>query len=276
MIQIVKKNEKIDKSFLDEVIKKIEANGKTATDKKDVDNPELILSLGGDGTVLEAAEIAYKTEVAYKTSAPILPINLGRVGFLTSADFEDTQTALDKYFAGDYKIEKRKLLKVDGGQGNGWALNEVAIEKANPSKMLALSILVDGKVLSTYGADGIICSTATGSTAHAFSAGGPIIFPDVDAIVIIPIAAHALFSKPIIVGEKTKIEIKILSDSPSSAVISFDGRRNVTLNPDSVLDICFSNSSIDFVSFDENSFTSKVVDKFQLPVHEWRYIDNSK
>jgi NAD+ kinase len=265
MIQIVEKS--IDKSFLDKIIQQIESYGKKATIESIDEKPELILSLGGDGTVLRAAEIAYKS------GAPILAINLGRVGFLTSADFQDAKAALDNYFSNKFALDRRRLLYANGPDFKGWALNEAALEKENSSKMLALSISIDGKVLSTYGADGIICSTATGSTAHAFSAGGPIMFPDVDAIEIIPIAAHALFSKPIILGKNSKIEIKVLPDSPSSANVTFDGRRNFALKPDCALEIRLSDLFIDFVNFSENSFTSKIVDKFQLPVHEWRYID---
>ncbi|MDR3152234.1 MAG: NAD(+)/NADH kinase, partial [Bifidobacteriaceae bacterium] len=229
---------------------------------------KLIISLGGDGTILRASEIAFQS------LAPILAVNLGRVGFLTAADSQTAIEAIEKYFNGQYKIEKRSCLSlVSSDNYEGWALNEVAIEKADSNKMLALSVSINDTVLSTYGADAILCSTATGSTAHAFSAGGPIIWPDVQAIEIVPIAAYAIFNKPIIVGAKTKIKISILSDSPSGAMVSFDGRRKTVLNASDSVEINLTNKSIDFVVFNNNDFTAKLVSKFNLPVHEWRYIN---
>ncbi|MDR3128526.1 MAG: NAD(+)/NADH kinase [Bifidobacteriaceae bacterium] len=270
MIRIVK-GPNVDRNYLTKIIDRIEFHGKRVVLDNSEQKLSLVLSLGGDGTILKASEIAYANNV------PILAINFGRMGFLTAADGADAMIILHKYFLDKYVIRKRRLLSVlSKDEEIGWALNDVALEKAGTSKMLALSISIDDVTLSTFGADSVLCSTATGSTAHAFSAGGPIMWPNVEAFEIVPIAAHALFSKPIIVGPKTKISIKVLLDSPSKAIISYDGRRNKAILSGESIDVSLSDKSISFITFANDNFTTKLVNKFQLPVHEWRYINNIK
>ena len=158
---------------------------------------ELVLILGGDGSILRGAELSRGTGV------PILGINLGHVGFLAEADPEEIGTTVDRIVAVDYLVEERLALQVRALRGgeqvfSSWALNEVTVEKASRERMIELTVEIDGRPLSTWGCDGLVMATPTGSTAYAFSAGGPIVWPDVEALLLVPISAHALFARPVV------------------------------------------------------------------------------
>ena len=192
-------------------------------------NTEIVVVLGGDGTILRAAELVHCTEV------PILGVNLGHVGFL--AEFESFQMseAIRRIAEHDYSIDERMIAHVDvwlPGETEpieDWALNDITLERADRGKMVELSIRVDDVEMSSFGCDGVIVSTPTGSTAYAFSAGGPIMWPNVKALQLVPLAAHALFARPLIIGSGSTFAIDILDDSTSDGWICCDGRRQRAL-----------------------------------------------
>lgn len=189
------------------------------------DDTEIVVVLGGDGTILRAAELVHCTQV------PILGVNMGHVGFL--AEFESFQIdeAIRRVAEHDYSIDERMIAHVDVWLPGAtkpiedWALNDITLERADRGKMVELSIRVDDVEMNSFGADGVIVSTPTGSTAYAFSAGGPVIWPNVKALQLIPLAAHALFARPLIIGSGSTFTIDILDDSVSEGWICCDGRR---------------------------------------------------
>lgn len=193
------------------------------------DDTEIVVVLGGDGTILRAAELVHCTQV------PILGVNMGHVGFL--AEFESFQIdeAIRRVSTHDYSIDERMIAHVDVWLPGAtkpiedWALNDITLERADRGKMVELSIRVDDVEMNSFGADGVIVSTPTGSTAYAFSAGGPVMWPNVKALQLIPLAAHALFARPLIIGSGSTFTIDILDDSMSEGWICCDGRRQRAL-----------------------------------------------
>jgi NAD+ kinase len=231
---------------------------------------EIVVVLGGDGTILKAAELVKRTGI------PILGINLGHVGFL--AEFESFQIddAVEKIAEGEYRIEERLLAHVDISPPDSdkvytdWALNDITIEKADRGKMVEIGIKVDDVPLESFSCDGVIVSTPTGSTAYAFSAGGPIIWPGVDALALVPLAAHALFARPLVVGPNSHFDITILGDSSSQGWITCDGRRSRELKRGAKIRICKSSNVLRLATLSGVPFTQRLVTKFDLPVVGWR------
>lgn len=230
---------------------------------------ELVLVLGGDGTILRAAEITRTEQV------PILGVNLGHVGFLAEAERVDLPLTLSRIVDRSYAVEERLALEVtasiDGIPfAHSWALNEVSIEKSARERMLELTVEVDGRPLSTWGCDGVVIATPTGSTAYAFSAGGPIMWPDVHAIMLVPNSAHALFARPIIVGEDSRLAIEVIAENEGSGVMWCDGRRHAALPPRARIDVDHSPEPVRLARLDNDPFTDRLVEKFHLDVHGWR------
>jgi NAD+ kinase len=226
---------------------------------------ELVLVLGGDGTILRGAEIAHGSEL------PVLGINLGHVGFLAQIEKPSIAILVDAISNRSYSVEKRMTLayKVERGNSvltNGWALNEVAVER-NTEAMIELFVQIDHRPLSRWGCDGVICATPTGSTAYAFSAGGPVVWPDVDALVLLPLAAHALFSDPMVVSPRSQIAIDVESEI---GVLSADGLRKVQLVEGDRIILTSEKSFISLAHIDNAPFTDRLVAKFKLPVDGWR------
>jgi NAD+ kinase len=226
---------------------------------------ELILVLGGDGTILRGAEIAHGSET------PVLGINLGHVGFLAQIDRPSNSDLIKAIADKNYLIEKRMTLSYQVERkgsvvAQGWALNEVAIER-NTEAMIELFVQIDQRPLSRWGCDGVICATPTGSTAYAFSAGGPVVWPDVDALVLLPLAAHALFSDPMVVSPQSVIAIDVESDV---GVISADGLRKFQLLESDRIKLTSERSFISLAHIDNVTFTDRLVAKFKLPVDGWR------
>ena len=151
-----------------------------------------------------------------------------------------------------------------------WALNEVTVEKASRERMLELTVEIDGRPLSTWGCDGIVMATPTGSTAYAFSAGGPVVWPDVEALLLVPISAHALFARPLVVGPQSHLSVQLLADAEASAVLWCDGRRAVTLPPGAQVEVERSELPVRLARLSDAVFTDRLVEKFDLPVHGWR------
>ncbi|MEO9139348.1 MAG: NAD kinase, partial [Jatrophihabitans sp.] len=182
---------------------------------------ELVMAFGGDGTFLRAAELARPAGV------PMLGVNLGHVGFLAEAEPQSLRDSVASIVDGHYRVEERVTVDadvvIDGGiAGRAWALNEVSLERTNRERMLEIAVAVDARPLLRFGCDGLLCATPTGSTAYAFSAGGPIVWPNVDAMIIVPNAAHALFARPIVVAPTCTIDIDLVS-AGHEAVLSCDG-----------------------------------------------------
>ena len=230
---------------------------------------EVVLVLGGDGSILRAAELV-REQVA-----PILGINLGHVGFMAEAEREDLQTVLDRLERKDYEVGFRVALEVEVFQEgelvfSSWAVNEVTVEKSARERVLEVVLEVDGRPVSSFGCDGVLVSTPTGSTAYAFSAGGPVVWPNVEALLVVPLSAHALFSRPLVIGPKSLIAIEVLKRSPGAGVMWCDGRRTFDLGPGARIEVNQSARPVPMIMFDENPFTDRLVRKFSLPVTGWR------
>ncbi|WP_035834333.1 NAD kinase [Jonesia quinghaiensis] len=231
---------------------------------------EAVMVLGGDGTILRAAELIFGSHV------PLLGINLGHVGFLAESEKEDLDLAVARLAGRDYATEERRVLQVTVHRPGfaqpviDWALNEATVEKAEPARMLEVSISVDGRPLSTFGCDAVILATATGSTAHAFSAGGPIVWPDVAAKVLVPVAAHALFARPLVLGPSADCTIDVLTESGVGGVLVTDGRRQTDIPQGSRVIIKTSDTPIVFARLSSAPFADRLVSKFRLPVEGWR------
>ena len=230
---------------------------------------ELVCVLGGDGTILRGAELSRGTD------APLLGVNLGHVGFLAEAEREDLGATVDRIVARDYVVEERMTLDVTAAHGGeviarSWALNEVAIEKASRERMLEVTLEIDGRPLSTWGGDGVVVATPTGSTAYAFSAGGPVVWPDVEAMLVVPISAHALFARPLVVGPHSKLAIEVVADTWGSGVMCCDGSRMVDLPPGARVDVCRSQTPVRLARLSSSPFADRLVAKFDLSVDGWR------
>ena len=224
-----------------------------------------VVVFGGDGTILRAAEIAHGT------NAPIIGINMGKVGFLAEISNPTLEEIINSIETGEVVVEPRltiayKIIRGEKEISNGWALNEVVVERSETS-MLELFVQIDNRPLSRWGCDAVICSTPTGSTAYAFSAGGPLVWPEVDAMVLLPLAAHALFSDPMVVSPNSTVVIDIESEK---AEISADGIRKVKLIEGDRVVITKDPWRVKLAHIDQSVFTDRLVAKFKLPIEGWR------
>jgi len=224
-----------------------------------------VIVLGGDGTILRAAEIVKGHEV------PIIGINLGNVGFLAEISEPSIAEIVKAVDSGSIHREPRLTLKYEiirngSVMSQGWAFNEVAVERSS-TRMLELFVQIDGRPLSKWGCDGVICATPTGSTAYAFSAGGPVVWPEVSALVLLPLAAHALFSRPMVVSPECEIVIDVLSND---AQISADGLRQENIQLGDRIVITKESAKIQLAYVNAGNFTDRLVAKFKLPIEGWR------
>jgi NAD+ kinase len=229
---------------------------------------ELVLVLGGDGTFLRAVEAARPAGV------PLLGVNLGHVGFLAEAEPHALSDTVAAVVNCAYSVEERVTVdaevRVDGAvAASAWALNEASLERTNRERMLEVGVAVDGRPLLRFGCDGVLCATPTGSTAYAFSAGGPIIWPDVDALLVVPNAAHALFARPIVVAPGSVVDIDLPPDG-YPGVLSCDGRRSMPVPAGSQVRLCRGAHPVRIVRLGDWSFADRLVSKFQLPVRSFR------
>jgi len=236
-----------------------------ANDFKATDQIDLAVVLGGDGTMLRAAEIFRGKQV------PILGINLGHVGFLAEIERPSLSEIVDAIVSGTFSIEERmslnyQLLRDGKVFQSGWALNEVLVER-NDHQMIDLFVQIDHRPLSRWWCDAVICATPTGSTAYAYSAGGPVVWPEVDALVLLPLAAHALFSKPMVVSPHSEIAIDLESDS---ADLNADGIRRTKLQKNDRIVLTSDKEDILLAHIKPATFTDRIVAKFKLPVEGWR------
>jgi NAD+ kinase len=229
---------------------------------------ELVLVLGGDGTFLRAAELARNAGI------PVLGVNLGRIGFLAEAEAEAIDLVLEHVVAQDYRVEDRLTLDVVVRQGGrvierGWALNEVSLEKGPRLGVLGVVVEVDGRPVSAFGCDGVLVSTPTGSTAYAFSAGGPVLWPDLEAILVVPNNAHALFGRPMVTSPDATVAIEIEADG-HDALVFCDGRREMLIPAGGRIEVTRCATPVKWARLDSAPFTDRLVRKFRLPVTGWR------
>ena len=257
---------------------------------RSADGAEMVLAIGGDGTLLRAAELSRPARV------PLLGINLGHVGFLAEADPENLSEAVDQVVERKYIVEERMTVDVTV-RTNGdltaatWALNEASVEKAQRERMLDLVVGVDGRPLSRWGCDGVVFATPTGSTAYAFSAGGPVVWPEVEALLLVPISAHALFARPVVVSPRSVLAAEVIGHAwgqgdTSRAVLWCDGRRMFELDPGAHVEVRRGSEPVLLARLQGASaggtaaggtgaeigppFTDRLVAKFGLPVAGWR------
>jgi NAD+ kinase len=229
---------------------------------------ELVVVLGGDGTFLRAAELARNASI------PVLGVNLGRIGFLAEAEAEAIDTVLEHVVARSYRVEERLTLdvavRVQGEVADrGWALNDASLEKGPRLGVLGVVVEVDGRPVSTFGCDGVLVSTPTGSTAYAFSAGGPVLWPDLEAILVVPNNAHALFARPMVTSPDAAIAIEIEADG-HDALVFCDGRRQMLVPAGGRLEVTRCDTAVKWARLDSAPFTDRLVRKFRLPVTGWR------
>jgi len=230
---------------------------------------EAVVVLGGDGSILRAAELTFGKNV------PILGINTGHVGFMAEAELSGLDEAISALSQKNYEVRDRVALEVSvmvlGVEVfKSWALNEVTVEKSARERVLEVVMEVDGRPLAAFGCDGVLVSTPTGSTAYAFSAGGPVVWPNVDALLLVPLSAHALFARPLVLGTNTEIAVEVLARSVSAGVMWCDGRRSFDLSPGSRVEVYKSDTSIPMIVLSDAPFTDRLVRKFALPVVGWR------
>ena len=260
---------------------------------------EMVMVIGGDGTLLRAAELARGAGV------PLLGVNLGHVGFLAETEPGDLSDAVDQVVAGEYMVEERMTVdvavRVSGTViARTWALNEATVEKAARERMIDVVAEVDGRPLSRFGCDGVVFATPTGSTAYAFSAGGPVVWPEVEAVLMVPICAHALFARPMVVSPRSVLAVELVStelarpdlagtalaatsgqSEVSGAVLWCDGRRKVDLPPGARVEVRRGTRPVLLARLRDSAgragagqvgapFTDRLVEKFGLPVAGWR------
>lgn len=226
---------------------------------------EIAIVLGGDGTILRGAEVTLTRNI------PLLGINLGHVGFLAEVEKPTIEAIASSIVNKSYVHENRMVLGYsvirDGQEiSEGWALNEITVERERTS-MVELFVEIDRRPLSHWGCDGLIVSTPTGSTAYAFSAGGPVLWPEIDALVVLPISAHALFSRPMVVSTQSEIVVTVES---SAALLSADALRKLPLQVGDRVVITRNPHMIKLAHVNPTLFTDRLVAKFKLPVEGWR------
>lgn len=231
---------------------------------------EIVIVFGGDGTFLRAAEYAWAAD------APLIGVNLGRVGFLAETDPEAVDDTITHILDRSYVVEHRLAVEafVFGAHGESlgttWALNEVSVEKASRTRVLDVALLVDGRQLTSFGCDGVLCATPTGSTAYAFSAGGPVVWPEVDALLLVPTSAHALFARPL-VTPPTSILTVAIAEYGEGAVLCADGRRTMTVPAGGRVEVVRSDRPIHVARVHSTGFGDRLVARFRLPADGFRH-----
>jgi NAD+ kinase len=230
---------------------------------------EIVMVFGGDGTFLRAAELARYTDAA------LMGVNLGRVGFLAETEPEAVEETLQAIEHCEYSVEERLAIEVAVLDGSGrvvggtWALNEISVEKAERSRVLDVVLAIDGRPLTSFGCDGVLCATPTGSTAYAFSAGGPVVWPDVEALLLVPSNAHALFARPLVTSPNSVLTIAVPADG-NRARVSADGRRIVEVPDGGRVEVRRAARPVRIARVHASTFGDRLVAKFGLPVRGFR------
>lgn len=228
---------------------------------------ELAVVFGGDGTILRAARWALPLDV------PVLGVNLGHVGFLAELEPSDIGTLPGAVAERRYSVEERLTLDVvvHDGERQRWrsaAMNEVSLEKLARERMLTVLVSIDGRPLSRWGCDGVLVSTPTGSTAYGFSAGGPVIWPDVQAMLVVPLSAHALFNRPLVLSPGSVVHLEQPEEGPHG-VLWCDGNNSYELSSGEQVTVTQGPHKMRIARLSEQPFTTRLVKKFKLPVQGW-------
>jgi NAD+ kinase len=237
------------------------------SDEHAADGSDVVVVLGGDGTVLRAAERARYS------GTPLFGVNLGHVGFLAEAEPEDLHAVVDAIVNQRWHVEERMTLDIRllvSGElvEQTWALNDLALEKRGHERMIDVVVEVDGRPLSRWGCDGVVAATPTGSTAYAFSAGGPVVWPEVSAMLVVPLSAHALFARPLVVSPTSVVALEL--SEFGTAALAADGRRIFDVDGGSRIEVRQHPQPVRFARLTLSPFTDRLVAKFQLPVDGWR------
>lgn len=241
-----------------------------AADDDAAANAEIVIVFGGDGTFLRAAEYARAAD------APLIGVNLGRVGFLAETEPEAVDDTISHILDRSYVVEDRLAVEAYVYAPNGellettWALNEISVEKASRTRVLDVALLVDGRQVTSFGCDGVLCATPTGSTAYAFSAGGPVVWPEVDALLFVPTSAHALFARPLVTPPTSVLTVAI-AEYGEGAVVCADGRRTIVVPPGGRVDVVRSDRPIHVARVHSSGFGDRLVARFRLPADGFRH-----
>jgi len=233
-------------------------------------NAEIVIVFGGDGTFLRAAEYARAADAA------LIGVNLGRVGFLAETEPDAVDDAIAHILDRSYVVEHRLVVEATvfgpGGQplGTTWALNEVSVEKASRTRVLDVALLVDGRQVTSFGCDGVLCATPTGSTAYAFSAGGPVVWPDVEALLFVPTSAHALFARPLVTPPTSVLTVAI-AEYGEGAVLCADGRRTLAVPAGGRVEVVRSDRPLHVARVHSTGFGDRLVARFRLPGAGFRH-----
>lgn len=219
------------------------------------DQVDVIVSLGGDGTLLRGVQYAFRWEAA------LLGINMGRVGFLTEVEPWDIETALAAVINGSYEVDLRTVLHVDAGEQHWHALNDVVLSRGGSARLTTINAWVDGELSSRYVADGVVVATPTGSTGYSLSAGGPIVSPKVDCMVITPICAHTLQHRPTVVHGGASIVLELLPYDVQTASLQVDGQSCMELTSGMRAEIRKDQRAIRLIRLKPQNFFQLVRDK---------------
>lgn len=240
-----------------------------AEEEVPISSCEVGMVLGGDGSILRAADSVRDAQL------PLMGVNLGHVGFLAESERAQLEESVQWVVDQNYSVEERMTLdvqvwKADRHIGSSWALNEASIEKASRQRMIELVIEIDGAPVSAFGGDGVVMATPTGSTAYAFSAGGPVVWPEVQALVLVPVSAHALFARPLVVAPDSIMAVELLPREEEDGILWCDGARSVELPAGSRVEVTRSDKPVLLARVHQTSFSQRLVDKFNLPTTGWR------
>jgi NAD+ kinase len=241
--------------FAESLTTEIVANGGQVLGDSDA-GPDMVLAVGGDGTMLAAVQNAVAWDV------PVLGFNLGTLGFLTEAEPDDVSDVVKRLATGDFEIEKRLTVAATIGERSAVGVNDVVVEKIDSTRLVSLEVVIDGAEFATYRADGLIVATPTGSTAYTFSAGGPIVDPHVEALVLTPVASHSLFDRPFVLPGDAEIAVTVQTDR--LVRVNVDKIDLGQLSEGQTVRIEKGERPARFVTFGRTSFPGLVREKFQL------------
>jgi NAD+ kinase len=224
------------------------------------EDPELVVSLGGDGTTLKAAQVAHACD------APLLGVNLGTLGYLTEVEPGGERAALDAVLAGEFEIEERMMLacRSSSPEHSYVGLNEVLVERSTRHRLVRLSVTIGGERLASFNADGVIVATPTGSTAYALSAGGPIVSPRAECLVVVPVSAHMIFARPFVLAPDEVVEITV-EGPEQEASLALDGAIGCELGPGSAVHVERHPRRLKLVRLGGPGFLARLRTKLGLP-----------
>jgi len=265
VVAAVELQQNLASTFSIYTISDVNIPGMTKLTLADLPPIEVAVVLGGDGTMLRAAEVTQEHDI------PLLGVNLGHVGFLSEVERSKISDVIHALVNKTYVIDPRITLAYSVEREgkvvtSGWALNEVTVEREKAT-MVELFLEIDNRPISRWGCDGLICSTPTGSTAYAFSTGGPVVWPQVDALVVLPISAHALFSRPLVISPASTIVVGIES---AEALLSADALRKFPLRSGDRVTVTKNSRIVQLAHLKNTLFSDRLVAKFKLPVEGWR------